>query len=151
APRGVGETLLAGLERCSALCLAAAAAPVVAASAAAVALISRRSPFIAHLRLGKDGSSLWVWKVRTMWYDMGDAPTRMSWVEWVVEEPEGVMKGRRDPRIVSRFAAFLRKHSIDELPQLWQVVRGEMSLIGPRAMTAGEFQKHYEGWADDVL
>jgi lipopolysaccharide/colanic/teichoic acid biosynthesis glycosyltransferase len=52
-------------------------------------------------------------------------------------------KADHDPRITSRFALFLRKYSIDELPQLWQVVLGQLALVGPRPLTEAEIACHY--------
>jgi lipopolysaccharide/colanic/teichoic acid biosynthesis glycosyltransferase len=60
-------------------------------------------------------------------------------------------KRQRDPRVTSPFAAFCRKFSIDEAPQLWHVVRGEMALIGPRPLTASELIEHYGASASEVL
>ena len=56
-----------------------------------------------------------------------------------------------DPRITSRFAMYCRKYSIDELPQLWHVARGKMSLVGPRPMTAQELSDSYDRVASEVL
>lgn len=61
------------------------------------------------------------------------------------------MKCADDPRITSRFAAFCRRHSLDELPQLLHVVRGEMSIIGPRPITAGELDEYYGSSAQEIL
>jgi exopolysaccharide production protein ExoY len=61
------------------------------------------------------------------------------------------VKAGIDSRVTSRFAAFCRKYSIDELPQLWHVVHGEMSLVGPRPMTVPEWDKHYGTTFSEVL
>jgi exopolysaccharide production protein ExoY len=52
-------------------------------------------------------------------------------------------KLRPDPRITSGFAALCRRYSIDEWPQLWQIVTGTLALVGPRPLTAAELRKHY--------
>ena len=105
--------------------------PLLLAGAAMVWLSSRRTPLIAHKRVGWHGSTLWMLKLRTMW--SRDLPPRCSgWIEHV-DDPDGPQaKQERDPRVTSGFARFCRRHSLDEIPQLWHVMRGEMSLVGPR-------------------
>lgn len=60
-------------------------------------------------------------------------------------------KTARDPRVTHAFAALCRRFSIDELPQLWQVVRGEMALVGPRPLTRWELETHYGPAAEEIL
>jgi exopolysaccharide production protein ExoY len=128
------------------------AIPVIAAAGTAIALISRRSPFIAHLRVGRDGVPFWMWKLRTMW--AGSNPTARKWqlVERIasVEIPEDKAL-TPDPRVRNRFSAFCRRHSIDELPQLFHVVFGQMSLVGPRPITRQELDRHYGPGVDEIL
>jgi exopolysaccharide production protein ExoY len=137
-------------ERGAALALFSIASPLVAASAAAVAFLSKRSPFVAHLRVGRNGKSFWTLKLRTMWTE-GERRREPGWVEYIVAERSDEEKEPTDPRVVSRFAAFCRRHSIDELPQLWHVVRGEMSLVGPRPLTRTELVRHYGTRAAELL
>jgi exopolysaccharide production protein ExoY len=137
------DRLINALDRSLGLCLAIASAPLVIGSATAVMVLSRRSPFIAHLRVGQHGAALWVLKLRTMWDRESTARGPFAWVEKIVAEPAPHSKKRDDPRVRSRFAAFCRRYSIDELPQLWQVVRGNMSLVGPRPLTRSEIDSHY--------
>lgn len=61
------------------------------------------------------------------------------------------LKSFRDPRVRNAFAAFCRHFSIDELPQLWQVVVGDMALVGPRPLTYFELELHYGPYAAEVL
>lgn len=139
------------VESVAAACLLAACAPVIAASALGIAALSRRSPFVAHLRVGRFGTPLWVLKLRTMWPARDSHRYERGWVEWIVADPEVGSKNPRDQRIGSRFASFCRKHSIDELPQLWHVVRGEMSLVGPRPLTRSELDRHYGRRSEEIL
>jgi len=129
-------------ERAAALGLLAAGAPLMAGCAAAVWLISGRSPWIAHRRVGWRGSDLWMFKLRTMW-DAGDTMGGARWVEYIDEENGPGEKAEHDPRVSSAFCRFCRRHSLDELPQLWHVLRGDMALIGPRPLTRGELERYY--------
>jgi exopolysaccharide production protein ExoY len=135
-------------ERLASTVLLAALAPVVLACAAAVAWASGRSPFIAHRRVGWRGETLWMIKLRTMW-DGKPAGSR-TWVERIGGEAQA-QKEADDPRIGNGFARFCRRHSIDEIPQLWHVARGEMSLVGPRPLTRGELDQHYGRDSDELL
>lgn len=142
--------LLGALERMAALCVLVALAPLMLIVAIATAVLSRTSPLIAHRRLGIGGSPLWVLKFRTMW-PRTPHPGRLALVEYIVDENGPREKGVRDRRVCSRFALFCRRHSIDELPQLLHVVRGEMSLVGPRPITDSEWKLHYRPHAAEVL
>lgn len=136
-------------ERVASLLLCAATAPLQVAIGAAIAALSGRSPLIAHCRVGRDGSTLWLLKFRTMWN--GAEPGRRGWIEYIEDDTAPVEKAPADSRVTSRFARFCRRHSLDELPQLWQVARGEMSLIGPRPLTRAEIRRHYAGVAEELL
>jgi len=148
-PASRPEPFLSGLERASGLLLLTAATPVTAIAAITITALSRRSPFVAHLRVGKDNQPFWMWKLRTMW-DKGDSGQR-GLLEYIVADPANEGKPARDSRVTSRFAAFCRRHSIDELPQLWNVVRGEMSLVGPRPLTRSEVIRYYGANAPELL
>ena len=120
------------MERAAGAVFLLAASPVIATSAGIVSILSRRSPFIAHQRVGERGELLWVWKLRTMWTRKAPEPREKGWVEYIVAEPIRGRKSPSDRRVTSRFAKLMRRYSIDELPQFWHVARGEMSLVGPR-------------------
>jgi lipopolysaccharide/colanic/teichoic acid biosynthesis glycosyltransferase len=82
-------------------------------------------------RLGLAGRPFWIWKFRTM---IADAEDRLSEMESLNESPGGVLfKMRDDPRI-TRMGRFLRRTGLDELPQLFNVLQGRMSLVGPRPL-----------------
>ena len=138
-------------ERTAGFLLLALAAPVIATSAIAVAALSRRSPFIAHLRVAQNGKPFWMLKLRTMWPKDEGSGARRTWIEQVVADPEQDGKDPSDPRVNSWFASFCRRHSIDELPQLWHVARGEMSLVGPRPLTRAEIDRYYAEEASELL
>jgi exopolysaccharide production protein ExoY len=144
-------SFLGTMERVAGAVFLVAASPVIAASAGIVAVLSRRSPFIAHQRVGEAGELLWVWKLRTMWKRQAPKPVEQGWVEYIVAEPSRGSKAPSDSRVTSRFAKFMRRHSIDELPQLWHVARGEMSLVGPRPLTRTEVTRYYGVRADELL
>ena len=144
-------SVLDTMERAAGAVFLLAAAPLIAASAGIVSMLSRRSPFIAHQRVGEGGELLWVWKLRTMWTREAPEPRERGWVEYIVAEPLRGRKSPSDRRVTSRFAKLMRRYSIDELPQLWHVARGEMSLVGPRPLTRTEVARYYGARAEELL
>jgi lipopolysaccharide/colanic/teichoic acid biosynthesis glycosyltransferase len=139
-------------ERVASGVLLTALTPALAAAAAAVSLMSGRTPLIAHRRVGWRGNDLWMLKLRTMWGGEQTGLRRRSrWIEYVDDEAGPQKKQAEDPRVANGFARFCRRHSIDELPQLWHVMRGEMSLVGPRPVTAAELERHYGADANEIL
>jgi exopolysaccharide production protein ExoY len=108
-----------------------------------VAVLSGRSPFVAHRRVGRNGRELWVLKFRTMWNHPSSTKRKRVFVERIASRSELQSKHSSDPRVISQFAAFCRKYSVDELPQLWHVVRGDMALVGPRPLTVEEIVTFY--------
>jgi len=139
------------VERLAALIVLVVLSPVLLAVGFITFLLSGRSPLIAHRRLGQGGRPFWMVKFRTMWPQRGRAPARFALMERIVDEHGPRRKEARDPRVSSRFARFCRRHSVDELPQLIHVLRGEMSFVGPRPITASEWKLHYRQRAADVL
>jgi lipopolysaccharide/colanic/teichoic acid biosynthesis glycosyltransferase len=143
-------SLIGPLERVAAAVLLIVLLPAMLLAAAAIALLSRRSPLVAHLRTGQFGVPFWTLKFRTMW-GPPEGPGRAGFVEYIVDERGPEFKCSADPRVSSAFARFCRRFSIDELPQLVNVLRGEMSLVGPRPMTQGELKRHYGADASETL
>jgi exopolysaccharide production protein ExoY len=141
--------LFHGAERIFAAVALVILAPVVTAIALTILALSRRNPLIRHNRVGWQGRPLAMLKFRTMW-GSGDAQADLFAIE-NVSGPVPDFKNIVDSRVTSRFAAFCRRHSLDELPQLYHVVRGEMSLVGPRPITLDELEEHYGSSAEEIL
>ncbi len=93
------------------------ALPVISVFALMVRLESKGPVFYRQVRVGRDGKLFYIWKIRSMRLD-----SEKHGIGWTV-------KG--DPRLL-KIGAFMRKWNIDEIPQFWNVVKGEMSLVGPR-------------------
>lgn len=126
-----------GLKRFVDVAAVLLAAPVIIPLVAVLAVGVARdggNPFYSQTRIGRNGREFRMWKLRSM---VNDADARLDGVltrdpaaraEWAETQ-----KLRNDPRI-TRFGRMLRRSSLDELPQLWNVLRGNMSLVGPRPM-----------------
>ena len=113
-------------------------APVFAAIALAIKFTDRGPVFFRQTRVGKDGHTFTVWKFRTM---VVDAEQRKAELTAHNEAAGALFKMRRDPR-VTRPGAWLRRYSMDELPQLFNVLFGDMSLVGPRPALPVEAAKY---------
>jgi len=122
-----------------------AAFPLLLLAAAAIKLTSRGSVLYSQERVGKGGRHFRVYKFRTMVEDAGE---RAKALEHLSAHPAWLLL-ERDPRITP-VGDFLRTTSIDELPQLWNVIRGDMSLVGPRPMTPS-VHRHISGWGERRL
>jgi lipopolysaccharide/colanic/teichoic acid biosynthesis glycosyltransferase len=109
--------------------------PIIVAAVLAVQLVDRGPIFYAQVRRGYSGRPIRVWKLRTMYRDSADRLERH-----LVADPRAqrewcrYFKLRRDPRVLPWVGDFLRRSSIDELPQIWNLIRGEMTLVGPRPL-----------------
>jgi exopolysaccharide biosynthesis polyprenyl glycosylphosphotransferase len=99
------------------------------------------SPFFGQTRVGRGGERFTVWKFRSM---LPDAEARLHEVLDHNEAEGPIFKMRDDPRR-TRVGTLIRRWSLDELPQLWNVLHGEMSLVGPRPATPREVAQ-YESW-----
>ncbi|HEY8666894.1 MAG TPA: undecaprenyl-phosphate galactose phosphotransferase WbaP [Tepidisphaeraceae bacterium] len=117
-------------------------APILLAILAAARLTSPGPVFFGHTRIGKHGKLFKAWKFRTMRVD-GDAVLREHLANSAEAREEWARdhKLRDDPRVTG-FGKLLRKTSLDELPQIWNVLRGDMSLVGPRPIVEGEIWRY---------
>ena len=111
-------------------------APLLAATWAILFVTTRGKPLFRQVRLGLGGRPFVMYKFRTMTLDAAQRQHE------VVNEKDGpIFKNRRDPRI-TRIGRILRKTSIDELPQLINVLKGDMSLVGPRPPVPSEVARY---------
>jgi exopolysaccharide biosynthesis polyprenyl glycosylphosphotransferase len=116
------------LDRTLGATLLLLAAPVILAAAVAVRVSSPGAAFYRQRRIGVDGREFTMWKLRSMYVDAEARRVALL----ASSDRDGLMfKMREDPR-VTPVGRVLRRYSIDELPQLWNVLRGDMSLVGPR-------------------
>lgn len=150
APKGLYAQYI---KRILDICFVLLTAPVTVPVVALFALLIRRDggpAFYGQPRIGRDGRTFICWKLRSMVVDADEKLTAYlaqnpeANAEWLVSQ-----KLRKDPRI-TRFGRFIRKSSIDELPQLWCVLKGDMSLVGPRPFLP-EQKKLYKGNAYYML
>ncbi len=116
--------------------------PIVGIAAVGIRLDSRGPVLFRQVRVGQDGVPFEMFKLRTM---VVDAETMRSELDERNECSGPLFKVRSDPRI-TRVGRFLRKASIDELPQLWNVLRGDMSIVGPRPALPAETEQ----WTPDL-
>lgn len=126
------------LDRTFGFLLLVAASPVIGLAAFAVARTSPGGAFYKQERVGLDGTTFTMWKLRSMYVDAEER--RRALLEQ--SDRDGLMfKMREDPR-VTRVGRLLRRYSIDELPQLINVVLGDMSLVGPRPPLVSEVSQY---------
>ena len=109
----------------------------------AMVMLSSPGPiFYSHRRIRKHGAFFSMWKFRTMCVNSAEVLE-----DYLAKHPEArsewnkTHKLRHDPRITP-IGSFLRRYSLDELPQLWNVLTGQMSLVGPRPIVAAEVEKY---------
>lgn len=122
------------------------ASPMVLFAVGLVKLVDRGPGFYYQEREGLNGRKIRVWKIRTMYKD---SDRRLA--DHLANDPEASRQWQErcklddDPRILPLVGRFLRRFSVDELPQLWNVVVGDMSLVGPRPFPA----YHLENFSED--
>jgi lipopolysaccharide/colanic/teichoic acid biosynthesis glycosyltransferase len=119
--------------------------PVLVPLIAALLFIVRRDGgpgLFGHMRVGQDGTMFRCWKIRTM---VTDSEARLE--RHLRENPAAAAEWARDHKLaddprVTRIGKFLRRTSLDELPQLWNVLRGEMTFVGPRPIVLEEMARY---------
>lgn len=129
-------------------------APIFGIIALFVKITSPGPVFFRQTRLGENGVPFTFYKFRTMQHNNDEAVHRSFAQNFIngrmlTRKGARIYKMVRDPR-VTRLGEFLRRSSLDEIPQLWNVVRGEMSLVGPRPPIHYELD-HYQDWHKDRL
>jgi len=134
------------VKRCLDVSLILISAPITLLALGIVSvmvMLSSPGPvFYSHRRIRKNGAFFSMWKFRTMCVNSAEVME-----EYLSRHPEARVewnkthKLRNDPRITP-IGSFLRRYSLDELPQLWNVLSGHMSLVGPRPIVAAEVEKY---------
>lgn len=123
-------------------------APVFAVIAIAIRIDSPGSPFFRQERLGRGLAAFTINKFRTMGHGV-EHETHRVYVQGLIKgdgpNEDGMFKMAQDAR-VTRIGHFLRRSSLDELPQLWNVLRGDMSLVGPRPPIDYEVDAYPSHW-----
>jgi Undecaprenyl-phosphate galactose phosphotransferase WbaP len=123
------------------------ALPLIALIALAVKMTSPGPAFYGHIRRGRGAGPFVAWKFRSMYENAGDVLEH-----WLASDPSlrdewlRYQKLRHDPRMTP-LGRFLRRTSLDELPQLWNILCGQMSFVGPRPIVAEEISRYGEGFA----
>ena len=115
-------------------------APLLIAIGLAVKLTSRGPALFCHTRVGRGGRAFSLYKFRTMYQGAEELKPELL----DLNEADGLFKISKDPRITP-VGRVLRRFSLDELPQIWNVLRGEMSLVGPRPLVPDE-DRQVQGW-----
>lgn len=122
--------------------------PIIALIGTIIRLETSGPAVYAHDRIGKNGKTFRCYKFRTMYKDAEEKlkeileNNKETRAEWLKNQ-----KLRNDPRI-TKVGRFLRRTSLDELPQVFNVIKGEMSLVGPRPVTKEEIEYHYKDAAE---
>ena len=141
-PQGAAARAKRAADITVALIVLVFAAPLLVGIAFAIKAQDGGPVFFRHTRCGRNGAAFGLWKFRTMHVDAAERLTALladdphAEAEWV-----RTRKLRRDPR-VTRLGRFLRRSSLDELPQLLNILRGDMSIVGPRPVMAEELSRY---------
>jgi Undecaprenyl-phosphate galactose phosphotransferase WbaP len=139
------------VKRCMELGLILAFLPIILLLSLAIAIWIKKDSsgpvFFSQKRIGLDGKDIVIWKFRTMVQDAGEFLQECLTTDPdLCDEWDQNHKLTCDPRI-TRVGRILRKTSLDELPQLWNVLRGDLSLVGPRPIVWDEVDKYQGGFA----
>jgi exopolysaccharide biosynthesis polyprenyl glycosylphosphotransferase len=127
-------------DRCAAAAALVMLAPVMALLAISIRLHDGGPALFTQVRIGKDGREFLIYKFRTMVVDAEKQQAELL----TINDSDGVLfKLRKDPRVTA-VGAYLRRWSMDELPQLFNVFLGDMSLVGPRPAVPDEVAKYAE-------
>ncbi|GAB6162664.1 undecaprenyl-phosphate galactose phosphotransferase WbaP [Desulfothermus naphthae] len=126
------------------ICLLPFLIPLILIIGVMIKLDSEGNVFFSHTRVGKKGKKIKVLKFRTMYKDAQDRLKKiLEEDERARREWESTFKLKNDPR-VTRIGQFLRKTSLDELPQIFNVLKGDLSFVGPRPVVEEEIKKYYK-------
>lgn len=142
------EFVKRGIDIALALAVLIVTAPVLLLAIALICIASPGSPFFAQSRIGRGGKPFVLYKLRTMKRGLVPSREQVNLV-YDTDATGPVMKAQRDPRVFP-IGKLLRKTSIDELPNLINVLRGEMSIVGPRPMQAIEIDYCAQRYGDEV-
>lgn len=135
-----------GIDLAAGVALLFLLAPLMLLIAALIRAGDGGPAFFKQARIGRSGKSFQCWKFRTMACNADEALQRLLATDPVAaQEWAESQKLTRDPRITP-IGAFLRRSSLDELPQLFNIIAGEMSFIGPRPIVAAERERYGEAF-----
>jgi len=134
-----------------AACALVITSPLLAAIALAVRLTSAGPILYAHERVGRRGRTFRCYKFRTMHMDADERLEQLLRSDAALREEWGRShKLKKDPR-VTPLGRFLRKYSLDEFPQFWNVLCGDLSVVGPRPLVRDEIARHVGDKAKSIL
>ena len=140
--RGIKRLMDIGIS----LCVFTLGLPILLITAIAVKMDSMGPVFYSQPRVGKNGEYFKFWKFRSMVINADEILLNDS--ELYKQLRSGAHKVKDDPRI-TEFGKFIRRTSIDELPQFWNVLKGDMSFVGPRAYRPDEVELHSRKSVED--
>lgn len=125
--------------------------PIYAVLALGIKMTSSGPVIYGHERIGRGGKPFKCYKFRTMYPDADERlETILKRDPALKKEWEATFKLKNDPRITP-IGKFLRKTSLDELPQFWNVLKGDLSVVGPRAVVQKELETYFKDKAETIL